>query len=73
MKEMREWTWKALHKALRRRGYTGDYEDISMWRWRDSASPLLPMALPNRWFDETGLVNLEQYEIGISHEYYEIT
>jgi len=74
MKQMREWkTWKALHKALRKRGYTGDYEKISMRRWRNSASPLISMALPNRWFDEIGLVNLERYEVGILHQYYETT
>jgi RNA-directed DNA polymerase len=74
MKQMREWkTWKALHKALRKRGYTGDYEKISMRRWRNSASPLISMALPNRWFDDIGLVNLERYEVGILHQYYEMT
>jgi len=72
MKQMREWkSWQALHKALCRRGYTGDYKRISMRRWRNSASPLISMALPNRWFDEIGLVNLERYEVGILHQYYE--
>lgn len=72
MKQMREWkSWKALHKALRRRGYKGEFEKISMRRWRNSASPLISMALPNTWFDEIGLINLERYEVGILHRYYE--
>ncbi|NPV29256.1 MAG: group II intron reverse transcriptase/maturase [Firmicutes bacterium] len=72
MKKMLEWkTWKAFHKALRRRGYKGEFEKISMRRWRNSASPLVSMALPNTWFDEIGLVNLERYEVGILHRYYE--
>lgn len=74
MKQMREWkSWKGLHKALRRRGYVGVHEKISMRKWRNSASPLIAMALPNQWFDEIGLVNLEQYEVGILHQYFETT
>ena len=70
MKKMKEWkTWKALHKELRRRGYRGSFEKISMTTWRNSASPLISMALPNAWFDELGLINLEKYEVGILHNY----
>ena len=73
MKQMREWkSWKALHKELRRRGYKGEFQKISMRRWRNSASPLLSLALPNSWFDEIGLVDLAGYEVGILHRYYEI-
>ncbi|WP_269438411.1 group II intron maturase-specific domain-containing protein, partial [Phosphitispora fastidiosa] len=70
MKKMKEWkTWKALHKTLRRRGYKGTFEKISMTTWRNSASPLISMALPNAWFDELGLINLEKYKVGILHHY----
>jgi RNA-directed DNA polymerase len=70
MKKMKEWkTWKALHKALRRRGYKGTFEKISMTTWRNSASPLISMALPNAWFDELGLINLEKYKVGILCNY----
>jgi len=72
MKQMREWkSWKALHRTLRQRGYKGDFEKISMRRWRNSASPLLSMALPNRWFDHLGLVDLCKYEVGVLHRYVE--
>lgn len=72
MKKMREWkTWKQLHKALRRRGYTGVFEKISMTRWRNSASPLIHLALPNSWFDEIGLINLTTYTVGILHHFRE--
>lgn len=70
MKKMKEWkTWRALHKALRRRGYRGTFEKISMTTWRNSASPLINMALPNAWFVELGLINLEKYKVGILHNY----
>lgn len=66
MKQMREWkSWKPLHKALRRRGYRGEFQKISIFRWRNSASPLINMALPNSWFDELGLINLESYKVGL--------
>lgn len=71
MKKMREWkSWKQLHKALRRRGYKGEYEKISMTRWRNSASPLINMALPNSWFDELGLIDLTKYSVGVLHQFY---
>jgi len=72
MKKMREWkSWKGLHKELRRRGYTGEFEKISMRRWRNSASPLVHMALPNQWFQALGLIDLTRWETGILSHYYE--
>lgn len=70
MNQMREWkSWKALHRALRQRGYHGEFKRISMRRWRNSASPLLSMALPNSWFADLGLVDLTTYETGVLHRY----
>lgn len=70
MKKMREWkSWRQLHKTLRRQGYNGDFEKISMRRWRNSASPLISYALPNKWFDEIGLINLSTYRVGILFYY----
>ncbi len=72
MKRMREWkSWKPPHKALRRRGYQGEFEKISVTRWRNSASTLIHMALPNSWFVELGLVNLDSFEVGILSHFYE--
>lgn len=72
MKQMKEWkSWKPLHKALRRRGYKGEFEKISVTRWRNSASPLVNMALPNSWFNEIGLINLVSYNVGILHHFWE--
>ena len=72
MKQMREWkSWRGLHKALRRRGYAGEFLKISMRRWRNSASPLVNMALPQVWFSEIGLIDLTKYEVGVLHLFYE--
>jgi RNA-directed DNA polymerase len=74
MKKMREWkSWKQLHRALRRRNYRGEFERISMTRWRNSASPLVSMALPNSWFDKLGLINLGSFVVGNLRRYYEAT
>ena len=72
MKKMREWkSWKGLHRTLRQRGYRGEYQKISMHRWRNSVSPLLSLALPNRWFREIGLLDLTKYSVGIVSQFYE--
>jgi len=39
-----------------------------MFRWRNSASPLVNMALPNGWFAELGLFNVQT---GILSQHYE--
>lgn len=71
MKKMKEWkSYKSLHKALRRNGYKGDFKRIRMWRWRNSASPLLSMALPNSWFDEIKLFDMSKVETKVLYHYY---
>lgn len=72
MKQMREWkTWKGLHKQLRRMGYTGAFEKISMRRWRNAGYHLIHKALPNEWFAQQGLYNMELVKTNILHQYYE--
>lgn len=71
MKKMKEWkSFKSLHKTLRRNGYKGDFKKIRMWRWRNSASPLLSMALPNSWFDEIKLFDMSKVETKVLYRYY---
>lgn len=72
MKKMKEWkSYKSLHKALRRNGYKGNFKKISMSRWRNSASPLLSIALPNSWFDEIKLFDISKVETKVLYHYYE--
>lgn len=72
MKQMREWkTWKGLHKQLRRMGYKGSFEKISMTRWRNASCRLIHWALPNEWFAEQGLYDMELVKTSILHQYYE--
>ncbi len=63
---MREWkSWKPLHQALRQRGYRGEFHKISMRRWRNSASPLLSLALPNSHLQQLGLPDLEALPVSL--------
>lgn len=59
--------WKKprrLHRRLRQMGYKPPFKLINMTSWRNAASPLASYAMPNKWFDELGLVNLEHVRTG---------
>ena len=72
MKQMKEWkSYKSLHKTLRKMGYKGTFKKISMTRWRNSLSPLVCMALPNKWFDEIKLFDMSKVETAVLHYYKE--
>ncbi len=69
---MKSWkSWKGLHKQLRRMGYKGVFEKISVSRWRNSSCTMLHMALPNSWFDEKHLFNMERVKTNTLHQYYD--
>jgi group II intron reverse transcriptase/maturase len=68
---MKSWkSWKGLHKQLRRMGYKGKFEKISVTRWRNSNCQLVHMALPNSWFDDIYLFNMENVRTNTLHQYY---
>ncbi|MED5325724.1 MAG: group II intron reverse transcriptase/maturase, partial [Pseudomonadota bacterium] len=45
-------------------GYKGKFAHINMTSWSSARSPLASYAMPNSWFDELGLMNLESVETG---------
>ncbi len=55
---------KRLHRWLKQHGYKPPFKQISMTSWRNSASPLASYAMPNQWFNDQGLVNLEEVKTG---------
>ena len=68
---MKSWkSWKGLHKQLCRMGYKGKFTKISVTRWRNSNCQLLHMALPNSWFDDKYLFNMEKVTTNTLHQYY---
>ena len=61
--------WKKptrLHRRLRQLGYKGEFKFIKMRSWRNAASPLASLAMPNRWFDQLGLFDMGSVQTGIS-------
>ncbi len=70
---MKSWkSWKPLHKRLRRMGYRGSFEKISVTRWRNSTSPLIHMALPNKSFEIVKLYSMDKVVTNTLHQYYDI-
>ena len=60
--------WKKpskLHRRLRQLGYKGNFKFIKMNSWRNSASPLASYAMPNKWFTETGLYQMDEVKTGV--------
>lgn len=59
--------WKKpsrLHRWLKPRGYKPPFSHIRMSGWRITASPLASYAMPNQWFNDLGLFDLEQVKAG---------
>lgn len=59
--------WKKptrLHRWLKQHGYKPPFKFIKMNSWRNSASPLASLAMPNAWLYEQGLFNIEQVKTG---------
>lgn len=72
MMKMKSWkSWRGLHKQLRRMGYQGSFEKISVTRWRNSNCTLIHMALPNSWFEDILLFNMEGITTNTLHQYYD--
>lgn len=73
MMRMKSWkSWKGLHKQLRRMGYKGCFKKISVIRWRNSNCHMLHKALPNKWFDDIHLFNMEKVKTNILHQYHQV-
>lgn len=53
--------WKKpqkLHRRLKQLGYKPPFKYIKMNSWRNAASPLASLAMPNKWFEKIGLYNI---------------
>ena len=66
--------WKKperLHRWLKQHNYKPPFEHINMRVWNSSKSPLASYAMPNQWFTELGLFNLETVSVGkvFTYEY----
>lgn len=65
--QLAQWKKPAkLHRRLRQLGYQVDFKKIKMASWRSSNSPLASMALPNKFFRELGLFEMDRVKTGHS-------
>ncbi len=59
--------WKKptrLSRRLKQLGYKPPFKAVSMSKWSTSKSPLASYAMPNKWFDDIGLFNIEAVTVG---------
>ncbi len=71
MIRMKQWkTYKAMHKEMRRQSINHNGEKMNVTLWKNSKVHLIHQVIPNKWFDEMQLVNLEHYEVGLLSTYY---
>jgi len=65
--QLKQWKKPAkLHRRLRQLGYKGDFKKIKMSSWRNARSPLASLSMPNRYFTEIGLFDMELVKTGHS-------
>ena len=68
--QLKQWKKPAkLHRRLKQLGYKPPFKYIKMRSWRNAASPLVHFALPNSWFNEQKLFNLEAVKTGVLAPY----
>ena len=68
--QLKQWKKPAkLHRRLKQLGYKPPFKYIKMRSWRNAASPLAHFALPNSWFNEQKLFNLEAVKTGVLAPY----
>ncbi|MTI66585.1 MAG: group II intron reverse transcriptase/maturase [Firmicutes bacterium] len=71
MIKMKQWkTYKAMHKEMRRQGIKGNGKKMAVTKWKNSKVHIIHRLLPNKYFDNLGLINLTKFEVGLLSNYY---
>lgn len=71
MVKIRHWkTYKAMHKEMRRQGIKEIGEKMCMRKWKNSNVHIVHILLPNKIFEDLGLIDLTKYEVGLLSNYY---
>ena len=71
MIKLKQWkTYKAMHKEMRKQGIKGNGEKMAVTKWKNSNVHIVHMLLPNKLFDELGLIDIEKYDVGLLSNYY---
>ncbi len=70
MIKMKQWkTYKKMHKEMRRIGIKGTGEKMAVTKWKNSNVHIIHRLLPNKYFEDLGLINLCDYEVGLLSNY----
>ena len=71
MIKMKQWkTYKKMHKEMRRLGIKGNGEKMDVNKWKNSTTQMIHLIIPNKYFEEKGLIDLCKYEVGLLSNYY---
>lgn len=71
MIKMKQWkSYKKMHKEMRRMGIEGNGEKMDVTKWKNSGVHIIHMLIPNKYFEELGLINLCKYDVGLLSNYY---
>jgi len=65
--------WKQpmrLHRRLKQLKFKPPFKFIKMNSWRSAKSPLANYAMPNKWFKEIGLYQINEVKTGVLASYY---
>ncbi|ABW19523.1 group II intron reverse transcriptase/maturase [Alkaliphilus oremlandii] len=71
MIKLKQWkTYKAMHKDMRKEGIKGNGEKMAVTKWKNSNVHIVHMLLPNKLFEELGLIDIAKYDVGLLSNYY---
>jgi RNA-directed DNA polymerase len=71
MVKMAQWkTYKKMHKEMRKKGIKGTGEKMDVKRWKNSNTHIIHQLLPNKYFENLGLIDMHKYEVGLLSNYY---
>ena len=71
MVKMKQWkTYKAMHKEMRKLGIKGNGLKMAVTKWKNSNVHIIHQILPNQYFEDLGLIDVYQYEVGLLSNYY---
>lgn len=71
MIKMKQWKgYKAMHKEMRKLGIKGNGLKMAVNRWKNSNVHIIHQILPNKYFEDLGLIDMQKYEVGLLSNYY---
>lgn len=71
MIKMKQWkSYKAMHKEMRKLGIKGNGLKMAVNKWKNSNIHIIHNILPNKHFEDLGLIDMHKYEVGLLSNYY---